>query len=189
MGLKPFSRRVDINQSFIGPNNNPLSFEERQRRNRKYEAESNFNRLSSDISTVSPFVGGGSENNPFGFASTFVTASKEVPSIFLQEYMGVSIMKTFTKPVKTFAEFRSSTIGAFKNTDGVHHATLRSQGYQLYRSNISQFNNNLESGTQLFGDFTDVIGVFDKINSGINERIDRTTSPSIPENEIKKENE
>lgn len=52
MGLTPFSRRDDVNQSFIGPNNSPLSFEETQRMNRKYEAQSDLNRLSSDISST-----------------------------------------------------------------------------------------------------------------------------------------
>ncbi len=189
MGLKPFSRREDSSQSFIGPNNHPLSYDDSRRLIRKYEAESNLIRLKEYMSQASPFVGGGTTDNPFGFASTFVTASKEVPSIFLQEYLGAQLFKTFAKPVKTFSEFRSETIGVFKNTNGVHHTTLRSQGYQLYRSNIFQFNNNLERATQLTGDFLDVKGILDKISLGIEDRLYKTTSPEIPDNEMMKDNE
>ena len=189
MGLKPFSRREDSSQSFIGPNNHPLSYDDSRRLIRKYEAESNLIRLKEYMSEASPFVGGGTTDNPFGFASTFVTASKEVPSIFLQEYLGAQIFKAFTKPVKTFSEFRSETIGVFKNTNGVHHSTLRSQGYQLYRSEILKFNNGVGKGVQLTGDFLDVKGILDKIRVGVEQRMYETTSPEIPENEIKKENE
>jgi hypothetical protein len=47
----------------------------------------------------------------------------------------------------------------------------------------------LETGAQLIGDFMDFKSAFDKINSGINERINSTTSPDIPENEKNNENE
>ncbi len=81
------------NATFIGPDTDTRSFQERERQRRRFEAQQNFEQLKRDVSAISPFVGGGGDFG-YGFASTTATAFKEAPFVVLPE-IGIARFSRF----------------------------------------------------------------------------------------------
>jgi hypothetical protein len=95
MNQKPISPvPAGINQTFIGPNTNPMTREQRESMNRRYEAERNWEKFISEGQQRDPFVFGGGEFG-FGFARTTADAIQEAPYVIAPEIAGAKLLKWY----------------------------------------------------------------------------------------------